>query len=88
MRRIETKSDDMNRYTFPFDGNFDAIHEIHTSLFGCCLGNGQTIQIIVIGQGPKVHTIGGGTLCHLFGRQKTIGNGGVAVKIKIGWGHG
>ena len=78
----------MNGDPSPLDRYLDAWNKTHSCLRGRLPGDGQTAEVVVIGQCPEVDTVPRSPARHLLWRQQTVGNGRMAVEVEVGWGHG
>ncbi len=78
----------MDRYAPPLDRYLDTRDKTHAGLLGHLPGDEQTAEIIVIGQCPEVDSIGRRPSRHILWRQQAVGNGGMAMEVEVGWGHG
>jgi hypothetical protein len=73
----------VDRFASEGDRNFNPSEVLHAFRFGRCDGPILTPNFIVIGERPKLHTVGFGAGSQRFWRERAIRDHGVAMKIGV-----
>ena len=82
--RVEGVAQYMHLQAAPLDRDFHAIDEAHPFCLGHRAGLGQTVKVVVVGQGQHLDLVRRRTTHELGRRQQTVGGGGVAVEVDDG----
>ena len=80
---IEAQAHDVHGLVGKGDRNFCPCQEGQALSPGCCQGASQTRYLVVVGQCPKLHTVGFGAFSQSFGGEGAVRHDGVAVQVGV-----